>query len=48
MSRVEYVFSVEYLQTLRGMFGFVEPREMLRSFEAKGMLGCPSRTVSYA
>ena len=30
------------------MFGFFTPREMLRSFEARGMFGCTSRTVSYA
>ena len=29
--------SVEYVQLLRGMFGFFEPREMLRSFVARGM-----------
>ena len=29
--------SVEHVQLLRGMFGFVEPREMLRSFVARGM-----------
>ena len=28
---------VEHLQSLRGMFGFFEPREMLRSFAARGM-----------
>ena len=33
---------------LRGMFGFFEPREMLRFFEARGMFGCTSRTVLYA
>ena len=48
MSRVEQVFSVEYLQTLRWMFGFFEPREMLKSFEARGMSGSTSRIVSYA
>ena len=30
------------------MFGFFEPRKTLRSFEARGMFGCTSRTVSYA
>ena len=30
------------------MFGLFKPREMLRSFEARGMFGCTSRTVSYA
>ena len=29
--------SVEHVQLLRGMFGFFEPREMLRSFAAGGM-----------
>ena len=29
--------SVEHVQLLRGMFGFSEPREMLRSFVARGM-----------
>ena len=29
--------SVEHVQVLRGMFGFCEPREMLRSFAARGM-----------
>ena len=29
--------SVEHLQILRGMFGFFEPREMLRSFAARGI-----------
>ena len=29
--------SVEHGQLLRGMFGFFEPREMLRSFVARGM-----------
>ena len=29
--------SVEHVQLLRGMFGFFEPREMLRSFAARGM-----------
>ena len=29
--------SVEHVQSLRGMFGFFEPREMLRSFAARGM-----------
>ena len=29
--------SVEYVQLLRRMFGFFEPREMLRSFVARGM-----------
>ena len=29
--------SVEHVQVLRGMFGFFEPREMLRSFVARGM-----------
>ena len=29
--------SVEYVQLLRGMFGFFEPREMLRSFVARGV-----------
>ena len=29
--------SVEHMQVLRRMFGFCEPREMLRSFVAKGM-----------
>ena len=48
MSRVEEVFSVEYLQTLKGIFGFFEPREMLRSFEVRWMFGCISRTVLYA
>ena len=28
---------VEHVQLLRGMFGFFEPREMLRSFAARGM-----------
>ena len=28
---------VEHVQVLRGMFGFFEPREMLRSFVARGM-----------
>ena len=28
--------SVEHMQLLRGMFGFFEPREMLRSFVARG------------
>ena len=30
------------------MFVFFEPREMLRFFEARGVFGCTSRTVSYA
>ena len=30
------------------MFGFFEPREMLRSFEPRGIFGCTSGTVSYA
>ena len=29
--------SVEHVQLLRGMFGFVKPREILRSFVARGM-----------
>ena len=29
--------SVEHVQLLWGMFGFFEPREMLRSFVARGM-----------
>ena len=29
--------SVEHVQLLRGKFGFFEPREMLRSFAARGM-----------
>ena len=29
--------SVEHVQVLRGMFGFFEPREMFRSFAARGM-----------
>ena len=29
--------SVEHVQLLREMFGFFEPREMLRSFAARGM-----------
>ena len=29
--------SVEHVQLLREMFGFFEPREMLRSFVARGM-----------
>ena len=29
--------SLEHVQLLRGMFGFFEPREMLRSFAARGM-----------
>ena len=37
MSQVEYIFSVERLQTLRGMFEFFEPGEMLRSFAARGI-----------
>ena len=37
MSRVEKVFSVEHLQTLRGVFELFEPREMLRSFAARGI-----------
>ena len=28
---------MEHVQLLRGMFGFFEPREMLRSFAARGM-----------
>ena len=48
MSRVEEVFSVEYLQTMKGMFGFFEPRKMLRYVEAREMFRCTSRTVSYA
>ena len=28
---------VEHLQVLRGMFGFFKPREMLRSFVARGV-----------
>ena len=41
--RFEYQYSkssnvsVEHEQLLRGMFGFFEPREMLRSFVARGM-----------
>ena len=31
------MFYVEHLQVLKGMFGFFEPREMLRSFAAKGI-----------
>ena len=31
--------SVEHVQLLRGTFGFFEPREMLRSFAARGMYG---------
>ena len=30
--------SVEHVQVLRGMFGFFEPREMLRSFVARGCI----------
>ena len=30
--------SVEHVQLLRGMFGFFEPREMLRSFVARGCI----------
>ena len=29
--------SVEHVQLLGGLFGFFEPREMLRSFAARGM-----------
>ena len=29
--------SVEHVQLMRGMFGFFEPREMLRSFVARGI-----------
>ena len=29
--------SVDHVQLLRGMFGSFEPREMLRSFAARGM-----------
>ena len=29
--------SVEHVQLLRGMFGYFEPKEMLRSFVARGM-----------
>ena len=29
--------SVEHVQLLRGMFGFVKPSEILRSFVARGM-----------
>ena len=29
--------SLEHVQLLRGMFGFFEPREMLRSFVVMGM-----------
>ena len=29
--------SVEHVQVLRGMFGFFQPREMLRSFVAREM-----------
>ena len=29
--------SVEHVQVLRGMFGFFEPKEMLRSFAARGI-----------
>ena len=29
--------SVEHLQVLRGMFGFFEPREVLRTFAARGI-----------
>ena len=29
--------SVEHVQLLRGVFEFFEPREMLRSFAARGM-----------
>ena len=29
--------AVEHVQLLRGMFGFFEPREMLRSFAARGI-----------
>ena len=29
--------SLKHEQLLRGMFGFFEPREMLRSFVARGM-----------
>ena len=29
--------SVEHVQLLRGKFGFFEPREILRSFVARGM-----------
>ena len=29
--------SVKYMQLLRGMFGFVKSREILRSFVARGM-----------
>ena len=28
--------SVEHMQLLRGVFGFVKPREILRSFVARG------------
>ena len=30
--------SVEHMQLLRGVFGFDKPREILRSFVARGML----------
>ena len=36
MSEVEQCY-VEHLQVLRGMFGFFEPREMLRSFAPRGV-----------
>ena len=29
--------SVEHVQVLRGMFGFFDPREILRYFGARGM-----------
>ena len=29
--------SVGHVQLMRGMFGFLEPREMLRSFVARGI-----------
>ena len=29
---------VEHVQLLRGMFGFFEPREMVRSFVARGCI----------
>ena len=31
------IVSVEHVQLLRGMFGFFEPREMLRSVVARGI-----------
>ena len=30
--------SVEHVQLLRGMFGFFEPREVIRSFTARGCI----------